>query len=50
MDFLLEIFTYIADVVGVTLGLDEPWNIRREGVFLMDFLKPFLVVKLQIGV
>lgn len=35
--------TYVADVVGVTLGLKELWDVWRQGVLLMDLLQASLI-------
>lgn len=29
---------YIADIVGIALGLNELWDVSRQGVLLMDLL------------
>lgn len=38
---------YVADVVGIALGLEELRHIRRERVLLMDLLQTLLVEELQ---
>lgn len=42
----MDVLRYLADVVGITLGLEELWSIRRQRVLLMDFLKTSLVEQL----
>lgn len=38
---------YIAEVVGIALGLEELGHIRVQGVLLVNFLQTFLVEDLE---
>lgn len=38
---------YVADVVGIALGLEELGYIRVQSVLLMNFLQTFLVKDLE---
>lgn len=44
---LLIFKAYIADVVGIALGLEELGYIRVQRVLLVNFLQTFLVEDLQ---
>lgn len=41
-----NVLAYVADVVGITLGLEELRDIRRQRVLLMNLLQTSLVEQL----
>lgn len=44
---LIVFMAYVADVVGVALGLKELRHVRRQRVLLKNLLETFLIEKLQ---
>lgn len=44
---LLIFMAYVAEVVGIALGLEELGDIRVQSVLLMNFLQTFLVKDLE---